>query len=737
MILIQHLSYDHVEEAEAERWFWYILFTIAVGVLLLLNWLGLYTTLFGINTALLLTLIAGSKIFYKAIAALLDKRLSADLAILIAIGAALAIGQYVAAAEAVFVMLVGEGLEEYASTRTRSAIRSLMDLTPQRAHIKTAEGERDVAAGELQAGDLLIVRPGERLPVDGLIVAGQSSINEAPITGESQPAEKHPGDSVFAGSLNGAGTLEVNSTGTGSNTTLARIIALVEEAGRRKAPVVRLADRYATFFLPLLLIAAAATWYFTGDLVRSVAVLLVACPCALILATPAAVVSAIGRLAREGVLVKSGAALEAMGRVDCVVFDKTGTVTEGRPSITGITCLNGHSENELLSLAAFVEQRSEHAIARLIVHEATLRGLAIPVAEGFAFSPGLGVEARVNGHRILAGNRRFMKDRLVELSESGENALLNLELEGRSPVIVAEGGVAQGIIGIEDTLRPESIAAIAQLRKVGIAKTVLLTGDRERIARAIGRRLGIDEVHAELLPEEKVELIKRLRREGLRVAMVGDGINDAPALASADVGLAMGITGTDITIEEAGVVLMNDRLERLPLLIEVSRASLRVIQQNIWGFALAFNLISMAAAALGLLNPVMAAAVHQVSALLVVLNALRLLAFGRVSELTYVRRGRRLFHRVEHRLGHFKHDMRHRLAGFSLSRVVRWLSPHYLLIAKCGAGVLLLLYLVSGIVVVQPDEGAVVRRFGRRLVFDMVPASGRACITSCRGQSTR
>jgi Cu+-exporting ATPase len=721
MIVIQHLSYEHMAEAEAERWFWYILFTVAVGVMLLLNWLGLYTTIFGINTALLLALIGGYKIFYKAITGLFEKRVTADLAIVVAIGAALAIGEYVAAAEAVFIMLVGEGLEEYASRRTRSAIKKLIALSPENARLKTADGEREVSVGEVQIGDVAIVRPGEKLPVDGVVVAGSSSVNEAPITGESLPADKSPGDAVFAGTINAAGVLEVRVTRLGADTTLQRIIALIEEAEHKKAPAVRLADRYAKFFLPLLAMAAAATFYLTGEWGRTVAVLLVACPCALILATPAAVIAAIGRLARDGVLVKSGAALEAMAGVNCIVFDKTGTITEGRPTITKITSLNGHSENELLSLAALAEQRSEHAIAKLIVREAHMRGLLIHTAEEFTIDPGLGVEARANGYRVFVGNRRMMEARSVAMTPEAEAALAALELEGQSPVLVAEGGVVQGVIGVEDGLRADSRAAIEQLRQAGIRRMVMLTGDRERIARAIGHSAGLDEIYAELLPPQKVELIERFKRDGWHLAMIGDGINDAPALAVADVGIAMGATGTDIAIEEADVVLMNDRLERLPLLIGISRAMLAVIKQNIWGFALAFNLASMAAAALGIIGPVGAAATHQVSALLVVLNALRLLAFGRFGEHDLVRRSRTLRRKAKDQLHHLKHWLWHYVPALNLREAHHWWSHHYGVAIKYTAAALLLCYAFSGLTLVGPDEAAVVRRFGRRVTPALGP----------------
>jgi len=719
---VLHVTYSHLTESNSGKWLAYVLFTAAVGVLLLLNWLGIFKTFAGIDTAILLTLIGGYKIYYNSISALFERRIIAEIAIFIAIAAALAIGEYVAAAEAVFIMLVGEGLEEFASRRTRAAIEGLIDLAPKTARIKVGDEEREVAIAEVQVGDIVIVRPGERIPVDGEIIAGRSSINEAPITGESIPADKGFGDTVYAGSVNAAGALDVRATRVGEETTLAKIIALIEEAEHKKAPAVRLADRYAKFFLPLLLIAAAVTWYFTGEIVRTVAVLLVACPCALILATPAAVVAAIGRLAREGVLVKSGASLEAAASVDCIVFDKTGTITEGRPVITNITSLNGHSENELLQMAALAEQRSEHVVAQLIIAETRARGLAIAAAEEFTIDPGLGVEACTNGRRVLVGNRRLIESRQIQIDDAAETALSTLELEGHSPVLVAENGIVQGIISVQDSLRAESREAIHQLHHAGVKRTVLLTGDRERIARSIARSAGLDEVHAELLPQQKVEMVERLKCAGLRVAMVGDGINDAPALATADVGIAMGVAGTDITIEEADIVLMNDRLERLPLLLEVSRATLRIIGQNIWVFAIAINILSIAVAGLGVIGPAAAAATHQVSALLVVLNSLRLLAYGRFGENTVVKRVARFKHDAGHYLEHHAPSWKLSSAlGHAAHHFQHWLDHHRDAVVKSGVAILALLWLLSGITIVGPDETAVVKRFGRRTAAPLAP----------------
>ncbi len=713
-MIIQHISYDHQKDSSSAKWAAYILFTAAVGLMLLANWLGLFTSILGIDTAILLALIGGYKICHKAISALFEKRLSADLAIVIAVSAALIIGEYIAAAEAVFIMLVGEGLEEFASRRTRTAIEKLIALSPKTARIRSDGEEKEIAAAEVSAGDLVLVRPGERIPVDGEITVGSSSINEAPITGESIPVDKHPGDTVFAGSVNAAGAIEMRAIRVGPDTTLARIIALIEEAEHKKAPAVRLADRYAAWFLPLLLALAAAVFFFTGEWIRTVAVLLVACPCALILATPAAVVAAIGRLARDGVMVKSGASLEAAATIDCVVFDKTGTITEGRPVITRITKFNTDSEDALLRMAALAEQRSEHSIAQLIVKEARARGLGVDPVEEFSVHPGLGVEAQADGNRVIVGNRRMIESRQIALTPEVEASLSALELEGQTSVLVAENGVIRGAISVEDSLREDARPAIDDLRRAGVKRIMLLTGDRERVALSTGRSAGIAEIHAEMLPAQKVELIEQLKLSGSRVAMIGDGINDAPALAAADVGIAMGDAGTDIAIEEADIVLMNDRLERLPLLIDVSRAALAIIRQNIWGFALAVNLVSIAAATLGLIGPASAAALHQVSALLVVLNSLRLLVRSKASESALAKRSREIFE-------YARHHIAHRAYSIDLQAGRRWFESHRRTVIKSAAAALAIMYLASGITMIESDEIAVVRRFGRNLAPALDP----------------
>jgi P-type Cu+ transporter len=390
-------------DAERQQRIRYYIFAAFVGVLLLLNWLGIFRTIFGLDTAILITLLAGYKTFNNSITALLERRISADIALCIAVIAALSVGQYLAAAEAMLIVLVGEGLESYAAGRTAAAIERFVEQMPRRARRLRSGVEEEVDAASLLPGDLILVRAGERLPADGIIAEGASAINESSITGEPLPREKAAGDEVFSGSLNGPGLLRVEVTRSGEETTLARVVHLVREAEGKRAPVERLADRWARYFLPALLLAAALTLYFTRDWMRTVSVLIVACPCALILATPTAMVAAIGGLARRGILVRGASVLQLAAGVDTVVFDKTGTITEGQFEIIRLLPL-GSSEDELLALAAAVEAASDHPLARVIVEEARRRGLAPPPAESGIAIPGRGVEATVRGRKVRAGS---------------------------------------------------------------------------------------------------------------------------------------------------------------------------------------------------------------------------------------------------------------------------------------------------------------------------------------------
>ncbi|MDQ6664323.1 MAG: cadmium-translocating P-type ATPase, partial [Acidobacteriota bacterium] len=601
-------------------------FAAFVGILLLLNWLGIFKTILGIDTAVVITLLAGYKTFYNSISALLEKRISADVALCVAVIAALAVGEYLAAAEAMFIILVGEGLESYAAGRTATAIRRFVEQLPRRARVLRDGREEEIDAASLIPGDLIAVRAGERIAADGAIDQGISSIDESSITGEPLPRDKQPGDEVFSGTLNGNGLLRVRVTRAGSDTTLARVIGLVEEAQLKRAPVERRADRYAKYFLPALLLSAALTFYFTRDWLRTVAVLIVACPCALILATPTAMVAAIGGLARRGILVRGAAVLENAAKIDTVVFDKTGTITEGQFEIIKIIALD-RDENDLLSLAAAAERGSDHTLAKVIVAEAARRQLATPEPEDARVLPGRGAECTLSGRSIRVGNAAFLSEAGVRHTE---HLLEEADRIGATAILVADGDRLAGAILLRDRIREGMREASEGLDKLGITHKLMLTGDRRRAAEAIAREAGIPNVEAELLPEQKLDRIRQLTSQGRFVAMIGDGINDAPALAAAGVGIAVA-GASDITAEAADVVYLPRSLEKLPKLFEVSQRAVATAWQNIILFAGVLNVAAVILAATGKLGPIGAALTHQLSSFFVMMNSLRLLRIERGS----------------------------------------------------------------------------------------------------------
>jgi len=584
----------------------YYLFAAFVGALLLLNWAGIFRTFLGIDTAVVITLLAGYKTFYNSISALMEKRISADIALCVAVIAALSVGQYLAAAEAMFIVLVGEGLESYAAGRTSAAIQRFVQQMPHLARLLRNGGEEEVDAESLIEGDLILVRAGERIPADGSVQDGASTVNESSITGEPLPREKQVGDEVFSGSLNGGGLLTIRVSRAGSDTTLARVIRLVEQAQQKRAPVERLADRVAVYFLPALLIAGALTFYFTRDWLRTVSVLIVACPCALILATPTAMVAAIGGLARRGILVRGAGILQSAARVDVVVFDKTGTITEGEFGIVKIVAIDG-DEDALLASAASAERASEHPLARVIVQEAEIRGLRVLAAGQSKALPGRGVECVINGHTLRAGSAAFLADAGVAHTAP---LLAEADRLGATAILVSEDDRLAGAILLRDRLRLGVSEAMAGLDALGISRRLMLTGDRKSASEVIARVAGIAEVEAELLPDQKFDRVRQLVSQGNAVAMVGDGINDAPALATATVGIAVA-GASDITAEAADVVYLPNSLEKLPKLFEISRRAVATAWQNIILFAGLVNLAAVVCAATGVIGPIGAALTHQ------------------------------------------------------------------------------------------------------------------------------
>jgi len=680
-------------------------FAAAIGLGLLLNLSGLFKTVAGVDTAALLALLAGYRTFYNSIAALLERKLSADLAISIAVVAALAVGEYLAAAEAMFIMLIGEALEEFAAHRTESAIRQFVEQLPRRARLLRDGVEIEVDAASLRPGELILVRAGERIAADGVVQEGASAVDESSITGEPLPREKLPGDEVFSGSLNGHGLLKIRVTRAGEETTLARVIELVERARQRRAPVERLADRYARYFLPALLLAAGLTFYLTRDWLRTVAVLIVACPCALILATPAAMVAAMGGLARRGILVRGGAVLQQAAEVDTVVFDKTGTVTEGRFAVVKLIAASGEEEH-VLRLAAAAEQASAHVLARVIVAEAQQRGLMIPAADDVQVMPGRGAACRLEGRWVRAGSAAFLAEHGVR---GAERLLEEADRYGATAVLVAEGERLVGAILLRDRLREGIREAVENLAKLGITHQVMLTGDRRAAAEAIARELGIPAVESELLPEQKLDRIRQLAAQGRRVAMVGDGINDAPALAAAQVGVAVA-GAADVTAEAAGVVYLPRSLDRLPKLFEVARRAVRVAWQNIIVFAGVVNVLAIGAAATGRLGPIAAAATHQAASLLVMLNSLRLLRVERRGPA----RWRQLVSSV--RVEHWRDRLAHLAASADPKAGFNWLVEHRHQLARPALAAAVASVLLSGFYTLGPEETGLIERFGRKIL---------------------
>lgn len=546
------------------------------------------------------------------------------------------------AAVIITLILLGKYLEAVSKGKTSDAIRRLMRLAPKFATVLHDGTEVELPIDEVEPGDLILVRPGEKIPVDGVVEDGMTSIDEAMLTGESLPVEKRPGDQVYAATINKNGMIRFRASRVGEDTALARIIHLVEDAQGSKAPIAALGDVISGYFVPIVFaIAVVATllWYFfggqhAGDLVFAlkifVSVLLIACPCALGLATPTAIMVGTGRGAQFGILFKGGEALETTHRIDTIVFDKTGTLTEGQPELTEIITVPSWTEDQLLQLAASAEKGSEHPLGEALVRAATARGLALTSPDRCEAQPGHGIDADLQGVRLLLGNQRLMTQQGIDISELASDAR-RLAEQGQTPMYIAVDGLAAGFAAVADPLRGNSPNAVSQLHAMGLS-TVMMTGDHQRTAQAIADQAGIDRVLSEVLPQDKAAEISRLQAEGRRVAMVGDGINDAPALAGADIGIAIG-SGTDVAMESADVVLMHDDLHDVAVALQLSRRTMRTIRQNLfWAFAYNSLGIPVAAGVLYLfggpvLNPMLAAGAMAFSSVSVVLNALRLRRF--------------------------------------------------------------------------------------------------------------
>jgi len=568
----------------------------------------------------------------KAWQAVKSRSFDINVLMLIAASGAIVLGQWSEASAVVFLFALAQTLEARTIERARTAVRALMELTPAEALVRDESGDRVMPVDEVSLGSLILVKPGEKVPLDGEVVAGASAVNQAPVTGESLPSDKGPGDEVFAGSINGGGALEVRVTRYRRDTTLARIIYLVEQAQAQRAPSQTFVEKFASVYTPAVIVLAVGlflippilfggswnTWTY-----RALVLLVVSCPCALVISTPVSVVAALAGAARKGVLIKGGVHLERAGQVRCVAFDKTGTLTRGVPHVVGVVALNGMPDNAVVALAASVERRSEHPIAQAIVKYAESHSLEMAAASDVASLTGRGAEGNVAGVRVVLGNHRLFEERSL-CSDDLHAGLVALNARGQTPVLVARDGEAVGIIAVADVLRETGRDTIELLRQQGVHSLVMLTGDSQGTARTIAAATGVDEFRAELMPEDKVAAIGELRRRFGPVAMVGDGVNDAPALASADVGIVMGAAGSDAALETADVALMADELLRIPYALRLSRATLRNIKVNL-AISLVLKGAFVVAAVAGVATLWMAIVADTGASIVVIANALRLL----------------------------------------------------------------------------------------------------------------
>lgn len=585
-----------------------------VAAAVLVAWVLPWQPLVHVNfVALIATLLGGYPIFREAFESLRERRMTMELSMTIALVAALSIGEALTASVIVLFVLVAEVLEHMTVGRGRRAIKDLLDLLPRTVAVRRQGTVAEVTAKELDLGETVVIKPGGRVPVDGVVVSGHSFVDQAAITGESLPVEKVPGAQVFAGTINQSGTLDVRADGIGRDTTFAKIVEAVEHAEKSRAPIQKTADRLAGYLVYFALAAAALTFLLTHDARATISVVIVAGACGVAAGTPLAILGAVGRTARAGAIVKGGIHIETLGRVDTVVLDKTGTLTLGEPKVVGVHPSEGVTQAELLGAAAIAEIPSEHPLGKAILAKARDEGLLLVPPDRFEYTPGKGIVCVSGNETIVVGNRALIEREGVPLPD---------EWRDGSTVFVARGGRFLGSLELADVIRPEAAAAIAEIQRMGL-RTILLTGDGRGVAEDVARQLGVDEVHAELLPDQKLTKVRALQQARRRVAMVGDGINDAPALAQADVGIAMG-SGTDVARESADVVLLGDDLLKLTYALRVARNCRSIIAQNFAGTLLVDGL-GIALAAMSFLNPLLAAFIHVSSELLFILNSTRLL----------------------------------------------------------------------------------------------------------------
>jgi Cd2+/Zn2+-exporting ATPase len=588
--------------------------------------------------ALVGAVLLGAPLVWHALKHMYHGHMHMDELVAMAIAAAIAIGKYQEAGVIAFFMILSNLIETRTALGARASIESLIRLTPTRAHRVLAGGrEEEVEAKELRPGEVIRVRPGDNVPADGEIVAGETIINQANITGESMPVEKKVGEEVYSGTSNITGAIDVRVTKAGADTTLGRVQKLIVQAEATRIPLMRLIDRYAGWYTPTILMLAAIVLFFTKDMNRAIAMLVVACPCALVLATPTAMVASLSCAARLGILIKNVVNLEFARNLTAVVFDKTGTLTTGQLSVTRMMPAPGIDGATLLYTAASAEQLSKHPVARAMVEVAEQARLKLNRPTQFEEVAGRGVVASVDGSEVLVGRATWLRERGADMSILSNPEFQ--ESEGLSTLYVVKDGRCVGWIGLEDRTRSEARSAIDELRELGVRALTMVTGDRWSVARRVGREMGCTDVQAEVLPDQKLVLVDQLKNAGHRVAVVGDGVNDAPALAAGHLGIAMGAAGSDVAINSASIALMNNDLRRLPFLVRLSRASTRVIWENLL-FGVAYIVVLEVLAALGYLPAMLAALLHTVASALVIFNSARLVRFGEHLESTPAVAGR-------------------------------------------------------------------------------------------------
>lgn len=608
--------------------------TIVAGVFLLLDLVPHLMEEFGgtqvqlsflpFDPAWITIVISGIPLLYLAIWRIIHNpgisKISSALLICIAMFAAIAIGDLFAAGEVVFIMAIGALLEEATTNRAKKGLKKLISLAPTKGRRLKDGKEEMIPAEEIRQGDILRILPGETIPVDGTIINGETSVDQSIMTGESLPVDKGVGEEVFCGTINRFGSIDISATKVGENSSLQKLIHMVQDAENKQAPMQRIADRVASWLVPVALLIAILAYVFTGNIVTAVTVLVVFCPCALVLATPTAIMAAIGQATKHGVIIKSGEALEKMGKVDTIAFDKTGTLTYGRLDVSDMLSFDESiSETDLLSLAASAEAKSEHPLGKAIVAYAKTKNVPLEESTAFRMTTGKGIFAEVDNRSLLCGNEKFLTENGVSIDNKVQSALERLRTQGKASILVAEGQKCIGVIALSDVLRLEAKDMISRLSDMH-TRTVLLTGDHQKTADYFAQQVGISEVRAELLPEEKVQSIKKLQAENHKVCMIGDGVNDAPALKTADVSVAMGSMGSDIAVDAAEVALMSDDISKIPYLKQLSNATVKTIKASIT-LSMCINFVAIVLSIMEVLTPTTGALVHNAGSCFVVLIA--------------------------------------------------------------------------------------------------------------------